>query len=151
MKEISGDIWDYHERGHWIIITTNGTVRDDGKAVMGSGVALQAKQKFPGLPSSLGRLVKERGNHPHYFPVSKLFTFPVKHNWWEKADIDLIELSAARLDNLIAILEADAIMPITPPYYMVRPGCGSGWLDWKDVKPILEKYLDDRFVVVEKE
>ena len=74
---------------------------------------------------------------------NKLITLPVKHNWREKADLRLIEESCGSLvhhvDNL-HLLEV----------YMVRPGCGNGGLDWKDVKPILEKYLDDRFVMVQE-
>jgi len=35
--------------------------------------------------------------------------------------------------------------------YLVRPGCGNGRLDWRDVKKVLLARLDDRFVVVEKE
>ena len=46
MKEITGDIWDYHKQGHWIVITTNGTVKSNGEAVMGRGIALQARAKF---------------------------------------------------------------------------------------------------------
>ena len=29
-----------------------------------------------------------------------------------------------------------------------RVGCGNGALDWKDVRPILRRYLDDRFILV---
>lgn len=55
MKEVTGNIWDYHEKGYWIVITTNGTVKANGEAVMGRGVALQAKRKYQGLPWRLGQ------------------------------------------------------------------------------------------------
>lgn len=70
----------------------------------------------------------------------------MKHNWWEKADTSLIEQSTLQLKDFF-----DTIIGGYPtPIYLVRPGCGNGQLDWKDVKPILEKYLDDRFTIVER-
>jgi len=143
MREVTGDIWDYHNQGHWIVITTNGTVRKDGACVMGRGVALQAKGRFPQMPYRLGDCIKKFGNHLTLQPYCCIFTFPVKHNWWEKADLSLIERSCKEL--------FDACSPFKPPFYLVRPGCGNGQLGWENVKPILEKYLDDRFIVVEKE
>ena len=137
MKEVKGDIWDYHDKGHWIVIPTNGSIREDGACVMGRGVALQAKQRFPNLPHQLGELIRERGNRLFAFPKYRIITYPVKHNWREKADIVLIEKSCQSLAQSSG-----------PEFCMVRPGCGNGRLNWKDVKPILEKYLDDRFVVV---
>lgn len=142
IKEIEGNIWDYHKQGHWIVITTNSFVKKDGACVMGRGVALQAKLKFPSLPYHLGDYIKKFGNHVTLQPDCHIFTFPVKHNWWEKADLELIEQSCEELVDV-----ADAFVP---PFYMVRPGCGNGKLNWKDVKSILEKYLDDRFIVVEQ-
>ena len=82
------------------------------------------------------------GNHLTLQPDCHVLTFPVKNNWWEKADLKLIEQSCQEL--------ADTCDFFKPPFYMVRPGCGNGGLDWKEVKPILEKYLDEKFIVVEK-
>lgn len=151
MKEVIGDIWDYHKQGHWIVITTNGTVKTDGSCVMGRGVALQAKQRFPNLPLELGSRIRgcampygewSVGNNLKGFYNYKIITFPVKHNWWEKADLVLIEESCRQLQ---ASCHGNQDIK-----YMVRPGCGAGELDWRDIKPILEKYLDDRFIVVER-
>ena len=141
MKEINGDIWDYHKKGYWVVITTNGYIRKDGACVMGRGVAKEAARKFPMLPFEIGRSIQQFGNHVFACnPDTRIIAFPVKHNWWEKADIQLIERSCQEL----------AEFPQELTYYMVRPGCGNGGLDWLDVKPVLKRYLDDRFIVVER-
>lgn len=146
MKEITGNIWDFHDKGHWIVITTNGNVKANGEAVMGKGIALQAKQKFPGLPKVLGQSIVFCGNvvtilgQPPFLDY-RIVSFPTKRNWWEKADPSLIEKGCKVLSTT---------WPKDRNLYMVRPGCSNGQLDWKDVKPILERYLDDRFIVVEK-
>lgn len=144
MREVQGDIWDYHKQGHWIVITTNGFVKKNGECVMGRGVAAQAKSRFPDLPSLLGTWIKESGNQTALFGGYRIATFPVKHNWWEKASLSLVEASCVRLVNLVDLAHLE------PPIYLVRPGCGNGQLDWQDVKPILEKYLDDRFIICQK-
>ena len=33
--------------------------------------------------------------------------------------------------------------------YLPKVGCGNGKLDWKNVELILDKYLDERFIVVD--
>jgi len=144
MKEITGDIWDYHDKGNWIVITTNGTVRKDGACVMGRGVALEAKNRFPKLPYLIGDKIKRDGLWTWAFPDYRIISLPVKYNWYEKATLELIEDKIVRL---VGIVDFSKVKPI----YLVRPGCGNGGLDWRDVKPILEKYLDDRFIVVERE
>jgi len=152
MKEINGDIWDYHKKGHWIVITTNGNVKANGEAVMGKGIALQARQRIEWLSYELGRKITENGNKTYWFNEIRIITLPSKHNWWEKADINLIESS---IKDLVRIVDAQYPYLKDSDYKketcLVRPGCSNGQLDWKDVKPILEKYLDDRFIVVEKE
>jgi len=65
-------------------------------------------------------------------------TFPVKVNWWEKANIKLIERSCIEIASL----------PCSDTFVMPRVGCGFGGLSWHQVEPILEKLLDDRFIVL---
>ena len=154
MIEVKGNLWDYESDA--VVITTNGYVKGNGEAVMGAGCAAEAKNKFPSLPSHLGRHLREQGNTLCIFWgmirgyngedgtewEQDLITFPVKHNWWEKADLDLIEKSSFKLRDWANEC------PHWKKILMPRPGCGNGGLDWGNVKPILEKYLDDRFFVI---
>lgn len=146
MQEIYGDIWEQHKLGRWAVITTNGDTRKDGACVMGRGVAKQAADKFPNLPFKLGEALRTGGNKVHIFDYLHIITLPVKYHWKAQADLDLIEKS---LQQLVAWANI-------PPrkhgkFYMVRPGCDNGKRDWEtEVKPLCEKYLDDRFVIVER-
>lgn len=155
MKEIQGDL--FSQVVDAICITTNGTLKKNGSVVAGAGVALTAKNMWPEFPVYLGQLVKHKGNVVHSVMNEDrywIWSFPVKHNYWEKADIKLIEQSCKQLVDLADEFEHFRLLqPITGRNISValpRPGCGNGRLKWEDVKPICEKYLDDRFFIVEK-
>ncbi len=143
MKETTGNIW--LEACDAIVIPTNGDVNRHGAAVMGRGLALQAARRWPLMPKVLAEYLRAEGNHvfdvykPRRLPT--LLTFPVKQHWHERADLDLIERSA---QELVAKADRLAYRLVALP----RVGCGNGGLDWKDVQPILERYLDDKFILV---
>lgn len=144
MREDIGNLWEYPSDA--IVITTNGFVKKNGEAVMGRGCAWEAAQMMPWLPASLGLSIKQDGNIVQDFGYrqelkKRLLTMPVKHNWFEPADINLIEESAHGLRYLVHICELEKVV-------MPRPGCGNGQLSWQDVKPVLDKILDDRFVAI---
>ena|SRR5258706_15825231 len=139
MKKIIGNIWNYHKDGNWIVIPTNGEVKKNGEAVMGKGLAKQAAERFPTLPLRLARML-ESGNFTYWYPDLHLITFPTKERWRDRSSLELIKLS---LHGLWPWLGLD------DQIYLPRVGCGNGGLSWeKEVKPLLEKYLDDRFVVI---
>ena len=141
MIELTGNLWNYHAAGIPICITTNGSVRKDGACVMGRGIASQAKGKFPRLPYVIGRLLNSYPMEVRYLFEFRLFTFPVKYVWHEKADLELIELSGFQLLKVAMEQKFESVA-------LPRPGCGNGQLKWEDVKPRLHM-LDDRFEVVE--
>jgi hypothetical protein len=143
MQEIKGDIWVQYKKGSWIVIPTNGFVKKNGEAVMGRGLAFQTKRRFFKLPEELGKRLKEYGNVVFTFHNYRIITFPVKDTWWEKAYLKLVEKSASALKEIFKY----NFMDIPTPVFLPRVGCGNGKLDWNDVKPILEKYLDSRFIV----
>ena len=68
MKEITGDMWDYHNSGYWVCVLTNGIVNLDGNLVKGGGSALEAAQRFPTLPKIAGQFVYEHGNIINIIP-----------------------------------------------------------------------------------
>jgi hypothetical protein len=145
MKEIKGNLFDQKVDIVWI--TTNGSVKDDGRAVMGCGCAADAELLFPGLALQLGTWIQTIGNHFHYlqyFPERQytVAAFPVKHQWFdEKADLKLIERSCKDLVESLA----DGLTVALP-----KIGCGAGKLEWEEIKPVLEKYFkDDRFIIVD--
>jgi hypothetical protein len=142
MVEISGDIWDYMGRAI-IAVTTNGLVTRKGSAVLGRGCARQAQQRFPDLPLHLGRLLLEHGNH--VLPLGNgLVSFPVEESPWSVPDLLLIRRSAG---ELLELANREGWSRIVVP----RPGCGGGGLDWKEVRPLLAEFFDNRFLVITME
>lgn len=139
MIEKLADLWT--ESADARCITTNGFVKKNGHLVMGAGTAAQAQVRYPDLPKYWGALVQLQGNHVFFDILSDdqlLFTFPVKHNWFETADLKLIERSSHEL------MEHLDKRPFLKKVLLPLPGCGNGQLSWSDVKPVIAPILDDR-------
>lgn len=131
MREEFGDLWTFYSHPNSIAcITTNGFVKSNGQCVMGRGCAYQAKQRFPEIAERLGTLIQRLGNHVHELGY-RCLSFPTKHVWWEKSDLELIKRSVGELKEY-ALEHPDLT------YYLPRPGCSNGGLTWGQVQPILD-------------
>ena len=168
MKEMRGNMFEID--CDVLCITTNGFVKSNGECVMGRGIAKQIQKYCPDIPRDLGNLIKTKGNNVHliydkYDDIPAVVSFPVKpiskvctsHDdyvshmsfdigdvimgWACKADPKIIEQSAKQLVKLANEQGWNNII-------LPRTGCGAGELDWNDIKPILDKILDDRFTAV---
>src|SRR5271157_1215396 len=106
MKEMTADLFKMGLFADILCITTNGTVRKNGSAVMGKGCALEAKNRWPGIEDVLGKLLVAKGNKPYllggvpqgdpkefqreFKHGCQIWSFPVKHQWYNDADPALI-------------------------------------------------------------
>lgn len=147
-----GNIFELPQNGEAVCITTNGIVKQNGNAVMGAGIALEANQKY-NLAPILGKYISKYGNRAFRLGQYKriingqlstfiIFSFPTKHHYKDNSDITLICRSAEQL------MEMCTKFGITK-CYLTPPGCGCGNLNWENtVKPWLSQILDDRFIVV---
>lgn len=147
MREIKGDIMQLIETGKYEVfcITTNGSVKAGGLCVMGRGIAQTCRDRYKGIDKVLGSRIIDEGNHVHMLGYVNnrsvlVISFPVKHLWYETADINLIRQSCKELMTLISHNGLNEVL-------LPRPGCGNGKLKWTDVKPVIENILDDRVTV----
>jgi len=139
MLETEGDIWEFAPSGV-IAITTNGSLTRDGRAIFGRGVARQAALRFPELAEILGRLLAKEGNH--VFDLGHgIVSFPVEETPWSLPDLRIIARSA---EELRCLVDRSRWRRVIVP----RPGCGGGGLAWKDVRPVLVPWFDERFTVI---
>lgn len=143
----SQDIFYLPMNGEAVCITTNGIVDKYGNAVMGKGIALQAKNLFH-CEKKLGDYLKQYGNRAFNLGSYKrdgqiftLFSFPTKHHWKEDSDVTLICKSAEQLVEMCNKFNITKC-------YLPPVGCGAGNLKWNNVEPWLSVILDDRFIVV---
>ncbi|WP_291722272.1 macro domain-containing protein [Bernardetia sp.] len=113
--------------------------------VMGKGLALQFKQKFPynykvykeacqNKTIDVGKLllVDESSLERKKFIIN----FPTKKHWRSASKIEYVEEG---LKDLVKIINENNFGSIAIPAL----GCGLGGLDWEDVKLLLEKYLKE--------
>lgn len=164
MKIIKGNIWKI-KKADAICITTNGIIGQHNRAVMGKGIALDAKIKHPGIDYLLAKKLNKHGNYVYLltektkkgisllnmdvFSVNKnipyhIVSFPTKNHWKEKSSLSLIKKSAKRL---VKLADKKKWKKIIVP----RPGCNNGELNWKDVKKVIEPIFDNRFRIIRKE
>jgi len=146
MQEIIGNMWFIKANAY--CVTTNNVIKDNGRAVMGAGVALSAARKFPQCDKYLADFIEKNGHIVGVFYTVvndknnfDLISFPTKYHWKNKSDIKLIEKSAKELMNLINLNRYNSVI-------LPKPGCSNGGLDWSYVKGIVEPILDDRVVIV---
>ena len=126
--------------------------------IMGSGLALYTKQKFPDVyvayqdacrskritatkpylykrEGSLDEELADHGSELHTPNAVKWFLlFATKRKWRENSRLDDIE---GGLDWVRRNFQAQGIESLAMPAL----GCGLGGLDWKDVGPLMCKYL----------
>lgn len=142
MRFETGNLVEYLGKAP-VVITTNGTVRRNGKANLGTGNAKEVGDAVPWLEAKLGYLIDQFGNHVHYLDEN-IVSFPVEHTWQEYADMALIKRSAV---ELVMLTDQAGWSDV----YMPLPGCGKGGLRPSDVIMKLAPILDSRFIVLNKE
>ncbi len=107
--------------------------------VMGKGLALQFKQKYPQMFADYKARCAKREvklGEPYLWDDEyvQILNFPTKDQWQQKSKLSYIE------DGLKFIAENYTLLGIhslaLPPL-----GCGLGGLSWDEVQPLIEKYL----------
>lgn len=144
MREHVGDLFDTPADA--LVIPINWRTKADGSAVMGAGVALQAGRRWAWLPAHWGMRIRYAAGpqlvttYPADGPA--LIGYPTKGDWRRPSALADI---AALLPTLVARANTAGWRTVGLP----RLGCGKGGLDWvTQVRPLLARHLDDRFVVV---
>jgi hypothetical protein len=133
-----GDMWVALEETDLFLITANATIKRNGALVMGRGLALEAKRRFPGLDLACGRLVGDRqvyGVGVLPAPFTPLGLFQVKNHFRERADLDLIKRSVRAL---LSLLEFSRLERVDLNF----PGIGNGGLPQSCVLPLIEPLPD---------
>lgn len=115
--------------------------------VMGKGVALSFKKKFPEMYKDYRKLCHDGKMNPGKLTLYKettpwVLNFPTKRHWRANSKIEDIELGLIKLAKRY---QEWGIKSLAMPAL----GCGYGGLNWEDVRPLIEKYLSDLEIDIE--
>ena len=116
--------------------------------VMGAGLAKKFAQMYPNM-----YIIYKEISHAKQLRIGKLWlyeatdvdwvlNFPTKRDWRQPSMLGYIE---SGLIAFVNIYKAWGITSIAFP----QLGCGNGELKWKDVKPLMENYLNDLEIPIE--
>ena len=131
IEYIEGDIFNSPAQ---VIVNTVNTV-----GVMGKGLALSFKQKYPEMFASYRSACEKRQLKTGklmlwYAPDHWILLFPTKENWRNPSKLEYIENGLIKFTNTYAEKNITSVA-------FPKLGCGNGELNWDDVRPLMEKYL----------
>jgi O-acetyl-ADP-ribose deacetylase (regulator of RNase III) len=135
MKYVIGNLLDANTKA---LVNTVNT-----KGVMGKGIALQFKERFPvNFKVYVAACKKEDVKVGKMLVVKEntlsgeklIINFPTKTEWFKKSQYDYIEEG---LKDLVRVIEEYQIKSIAIPPL----GSGNGGLKWDKVKILMDKYL----------
>lgn len=118
--------------------------------IMGKGIALSFKNAFPIVECEYKKAVKEgeikigkvQVVRTNLISPEFIINFPTKIHWRNPSKIDYIDTG---LQDLVKVIDHYKIESISIPPL----GCGNGKLPWKQVKPLLESYLEPLSQIVD--
>ena len=148
MQYRSGDIWDLAKGCQGIVVVpTNTTIRKDGKAVMGAGMAKDAAERFPALSQKLATHINRW--HERLYVDQDVICLPTKRDWQQPSTIELVEQGCrelVELDRLFTMCSYKRLI------LLPKLGCGLGSLNWeRQVRPVVDALLEsERFILVSK-
>lgn len=134
MNQKTCNLWI--EKAEFRCIPCSGAVTSDGLAIMDTGVALEANQRFHNLDLDLGRLLTSRGNHCHLIRPG-VVSFPIKQYQWSGLSLDIVKRSGHELCSLVG--DAQTLLPI--------PTDSEGNCSLEEVAKALD-FLPDNVVVI---
>jgi O-acetyl-ADP-ribose deacetylase (regulator of RNase III)/uncharacterized protein YwgA len=108
--------------------------------VMGKGVALKFKERFPAMFEDYARRCERKAvklGEPYLYEIEtgpKILNFPTKNHWRSPSRLDDIERG---LEYLAAHHQDWNISSIAMPPL----GCGNGGLEWSEVGPLIYRKL----------
>ena len=130
----------------YLIVTTNSFLTSEVKLVMGRGAAWVLKIKVPGIDRIFGKMISETCGHLGRYGLlfhQRYGALQVKYRFDEKARVDLIEFSLEKL--------AEKAEEYPKSIFNINyPGIGNGWLNKREVGPLLG-ILPENVFVWEKE
>jgi hypothetical protein len=166
-RQLKGNIFDHLAEADAVVVTTNGFVKRNGRAVMGRGIAKEMNKKVKDLDLALGKHLRENGNVVGIIGEidgTPIIAMPVKPvmgaldqklphvklskgqtqvpGWGVQADPNIIAQST---DDLVALVNERGFRDVLMP----RPGAGAGELPFERTGPFLNKKLDERFIVAD--
>ena len=116
------------------------TITVNCRGVMGKGIALMAKMKFPELFQNY-RILCNHGKIKLGYPIlhtistgEKFLLFPTKDHWRYNSKLEWIESGLIELKRIIHQIDSLALAPL---------GCGNGKLNFDDVLDLIFKHLED--------
>lgn len=138
-KYYTGDMWEILPATDHFIVTTNAVVKADNALVMGAGIAKQLRDRVPGIDKRFGiavlNITNSRGEYGCL--LSNPFSiFQVKHHYKSPADLGLISISTAGLQQF-------ALENPGKRFDLNYPGIGLGGLSPAVVKPIIDTLPDN--------